>query len=394
MNNPISFSRIMLPICAMVFCSYMAIGLSLGIVPGFLRNTLHCSNLVIGIVIGMQSLATLLTRNKAGNIADTKGVKLGVKYGAVTIILTSVSYIAAVLLSSSFITSLLLIIVARILLGASESLQITGALSWGIGRAGQQLSGKVMAWNGVAMYGGLAAGAPIGIILQQYFGTAVAFASILILSVIGWLAVAKLQAPPIHKDNKPRISFAKVVAQISKYGFGLSFSAIAFGCISSFITLFFQDKCWANASLAFILFGTSYVGVRVFFASYTNKYGGNKVAFVSLLIQLIGQVMLWQAYSPFVALFGAFVTGIGFSLIFPAFGVEAVKDVEPQMRGTALGAYVAFFDVTLAIVAPLAGIIASLFGYQNVFVLGIVGTIIALVIAGISIASNKTKTNR
>jgi predicted MFS family arabinose efflux permease len=246
-----------------------------------------------------------------------------------------------------------------------------------------------MAWNGVAMYGGLAAGAPTGILLQQYFGNAVAFSSILILAIIGWIAVRKLQAVPIHKADKPRVSFARVVSQISTYGFGLAFSAISFGCISSFITLFFQDKGWANASLAFVLFGTSYIGVRVFFASYTNKYGGNKVAFVSLLIQLIGQIMLWQAFLPEMALLGAFVTGIGFSLIFPAFGVEAVKDVEPQMRGTALGAYVAFFDVALAIVAPLAGIVASSFGYQNVFFLGILGTIVALVIALKSLLSIK-----
>ena len=389
-KNSGSFSKIMLPLCGMVFCSYIAIGISLGILPFFLHNNLHCNNLILGIVVGMQSLATLFTRKRAGYIADIKGVKPSVRYGTITLIATSIAYIGAVLLSSSIVTSLALIIVARILLGASESLQITGALSWGIGRAGQQNSGKVMSWNGIAMYGGMAAGAPIGILLQQHFGILTAFASIIVLSIIGWLAVANLQTPPLHKAEKPRSSFGKVILQIARYGFGLSFSAIAFSCLVAFITLFFQQKGWTNASLAITLFGVSYIGVRLFFSSYTNRYGGNKVAAMSLLIQLVGQLLLWYAAIPAMAFVGAVLTGIGFSLIFPAFGVEAVKAIAPQMRGTALGAYAAFFDVALAITSPIAGIVANSFGYQNVFALGALGTIISIVIAVVSIRQTKT----
>ncbi|ANH82454.1 hypothetical protein A8C56_17085 [Niabella ginsenosidivorans] len=388
-TNSVSFSKIMLPLCVMVFCSYMTIGISLGILPGFLHNVLHCNNLIVGMIIGMQSLATLFTRKRAGHIADTKGVRPSVLYGTIAVIIASVAYIAAVLLSSSFVASLLLISIARILLGAAESLQITGALSWGIGRSGQQHSGKVMSWNGIAMYGGLAAGVPVGILLQQYFGTLIAFAGIIILSVIGWSAISKLQTPKLHKTEQQRSSFGNVVLQITQYGLGLSFSAIAFGCLSSFITLFFQEKGWANASLAITLFGVSYIGVRLFFSSYTDKYGGNKVAAISLLVQLTGQLLLWYATIPAMAFLGAVLTGIGFSLIFPAFGVEAVKSTTPQMRGTALGAYTAFFDVALAITSPIAGIVANSSGYQNVFALGALGAIVSIVIAVFSIKRAK-----
>ena len=101
--------------------------------------------------------------------------------------------------------------------------------------------------------------------------------------------------------------------------------------------------------------------------------------------------MLWYATVPVMAFVGAVLTGIGFSLIFPAFGVEAVKAIAPQMRGTALGAYTTFFDVALAITSPIAGIVANSFGYQNVFALGALGTIVSIVITVFSI--NQMKTN-
>ena len=118
----------MLPLCVMVFCSYMTIDISLGVLPVFLHNVLHSSNLVIGIVIGIQSLATLLTRKRAGHIADTRDVKPGVLFGTITVVATAAVYIMAVWVSSSYIISISLMILGRVLLGAAESLQITGAL--------------------------------------------------------------------------------------------------------------------------------------------------------------------------------------------------------------------------------------------------------------------------
>jgi hypothetical protein len=50
-----------------------------------------------------------------------------------------------------------------------------------------------------------------------------------------------------------------------------------------------------------------------------------------VLIEAAGQALIWLAPWPTLALFGAAVAGFGYSLVYPGFGVEAVRNA-PQER--------------------------------------------------------------
>ena len=98
-------------------------------------------------------------------------------------------------------------------------------------------------------------------------------------------------------------------------------------------------------------------------------------------VAILGQGLLWQANHSSLAFLGAALTGFGYSLVFPAFGVEAVKNMEPKFRGVALGAYVAFFDLALGVTGPLAGFVANQFGYAAVYAFGMITCIVSFLIA-------------
>lgn len=378
-GQTINFYQATAPIIISVFAVYLTIGIALGVLPRFVQNTLGFDSIIVGLVIGLQSLSTLLTRAYSGKITDTRGAKKSKMSGVILAVIAGIAYVLAVSFQTQPILALAFLLLARIIHGIGESFLVTGALTWGIGLAGHSSSGKVMTWNGIAMYAGIAIGAPISIWLSKEYNIFPAFLLIALFPLVSWLSTTKLPSIPVDKDHV-RMPFYKVIGTISGQGLSLAFSSMAFGCIASFIALFFSQKNWGDASLAFIIFGACYVLTRILFASFPDKYGGFTIALISLIIEVAGQMLIWTSASKTLTIIGCGLTGVGFSLVFPALGVLAIQQVKPQMRGTALGAYVAFVDLSLGLAGPIAGLIAGWFDYQTVYLFGGTSCVIAMII--------------
>ena len=58
--------------------------------------------------------------------------------------------------------------------------------------------------------------------------------------------------------------------------------------------------------------------------------------------------------------------------------MEAVKRVTASNRGTALGVYTAFADVSFFLTGPLAGAVIGIYGYASAFLFGLVSVLAAL----------------
>jgi MFS family permease len=229
------------------------------------------------------------------------------------------------------------------------------------------------------MYGSLAVGAPVGLWLNHLGGLPAVGAAVVALPLAGLLLSAGVRrvAPPGGR----RQSLSSILGVIWQPGLGVALQGVGFAAISAFISLDFVTHQWGGAGFALSCFGVAFVAIRALFGHLPDRIGGAKVAAVSLAVETIGQILLWFAPGPTIALLGAALSGCGCSMVFPAFGVEVVKRVPPQSRGTALGGFAAFQDVAYGVTGPLAGMIASSFGYASVFALGALAAAIGLLIA-------------
>ncbi|MCU1781039.1 MULTISPECIES: arabinose transporter [unclassified Pseudomonas] len=374
----------LLPITLAVFVGFLIIGLQLPVLPLHLNHTLGMSTLVVGMVVGAQFAAALLSRAWAGNFADMRGPKRAMLIGMLVAASSGVLYLASLAFVDTPALSVWVLLAGRVVLALGESLIITGSMGWGMGLVGPQNAGKVMAWIGIAIYAAFALGAPLGVAINSQWGfSGISIATLLLpLCAFAIVAGAKGVAP----TSQRRTSFYKVLGTVWLPGLGLAFSSIGFGLITAFIALLFASKNWGNASFAFTAFGLAFIGARIFFGHLPDKLGGAVVALVCVLIEAAGQLLIWGAGSPLMAYLGAALTGFGYSLAFPGFGVEAIKRAPPQTRGLAMGAYVAFLDIALGISSPLAGALAGAAGVGSVYLAGAVAVAMSVVVAWVLLA--------
>lgn len=357
----------LLPITLTVFVGFLTLGLALPVLPLHLQSALDMSPLVVGIVIASQFVAALATRARAGSMVDMRGAKRAVVIGLALGACSGLACLAS-LGAPPGLGAVALLICARLLLGCAESLVVTGALGWGVGLAGAQNAGKVMAWVGIAMYGAYAAGAPLGVFVYGRFGFGgIAMASMLI-PVLALAIVAPLAA--LAPSSKVRLPFYKVLRAVWLPGLGLALSSMGFCAITAFVALLFSSRGWGAAALAFTAFGAAFIGARLLFGHLPDTLGGAKVALVCVLIEAAGMLLMWSAPTALLACLGSAVTGFGYSLAFPGFGVKAVRRAPPQSRASAMGAYVAFLDIAMAVCGPLAGLLALRWGVGSVYLAG------------------------
>ena len=361
--------RQLLLLTAILFVAYLCVGISLPIVSFHVTRQLGLANAWAGLAGGIAFLATVATRGHAGSLSDRRGAKIAVARGLGFYVAGAAMSATAGLGSLAPWPAFLALVAGRLLLGLGESLVAVGVISWGIGLVGPARSGHVLALVGAAIYGAVALGGPIGVALLDHVGFAGAMACSAALPCLGLLAVWRLRGiAPQAGARRP--SFWRVLGDVWRHGTIVCLQGIGFAAIGAFFTLHFLHRHWSGAGLGLTAFGGGFVLVRVLFGHLPDRVGGLPVAIASLAVETLGQLLIWQADDPALALAGAFLTGLGCSMIFPAMGREVVGVVAPNLRGTALGAFAAFQDVAYGLTGPLAGLLADRAGIGSVFAVG------------------------
>ncbi len=345
---------------------YILIGLPLAVFPGLVHFTLGYSAVLAGFLISMQYGATLATRALVGRLSDARGPKSAVVAGLAC---AAISGGCIILASRSAGPGWILawLALSRIWLGAGESGTGTGCITWGIGRTSAAQTATVISWNGVASYGGIALGAPAGVLLDHLGGLAALGYTTAGLSLLG-LAFCTLN-PATAVVAGLRMGFFQVLRRVWPLGLAMALGSAGFGTIVAFITLDYAAHGWANPAYALTTFGLAFVLVRATLSRAIGRFGGFRTAAASLVVEFCGLLLLWLAPAPAAAILGTTITGLGLSLIFPSFGVEALKLMPVSNRGAGIGVYTVFLDLSLGAIGPSAGILIGRYGYASVYLL-------------------------
>jgi MFS family permease len=286
--------------------------------------------------------------------------------------------IVAALLHTIPWLSLAVLMVSRLAIGIGESLGSTGSTLWGITESGPEHTARVIGWNGITTYAGLGLGAPLGVVLYQQWGLPAIGALTMLVCGSSFLFALRKDTTPIEPGE--HLPFGHVVMRVLPHGMGLALGQVAYNVLATFIALYFLSRHWAGAALCLTSFAVTLILARLLFLRTINVFGGYPIAKITLSVEAIGALVLWLGSSPAMAMTGAAICGLGFALVFPSIGVEAVERVPEFNRGTALGVYTAFADVSFFLVGPVAGSLIGWYGYNSIFLFSLISVLSALAI--------------
>lgn len=381
-NHSIWSLSTLTPLLIIVFTNYLIIGTAMPVVPLYVSHELGFGTLMVGITVSCEFIAALISRVYSGHHADVNGPKKTVAIGLIAGITAGILYFTSLSTASMPTIAIVLLVLARTILGISESFVITGTLVWGLSIFGVANAGKVIAWLGTALWAAYAAGAPLGTLLYERYGFLSTSLLTVILPLLTAFMVIPLKAPALKKKASNGLKdMAQVIKSVWLPGVGLAFTAAGFGSITTFGALLFAHENWPSAWLLFSSLSVAFILGRLFFGHLPDKVGGAKIALVCVIVEAVGSLMIGLTPAAMFAFAGAAVTGLGYALVYPGFGLEAVRLSPPENQGMAMGTYTAFLDLALGITGPALGLVADATGLKSVFIVSSVLVFCAFPIA-------------
>ncbi len=377
---PNKISRSLVGYVILTFFGYTIIGLPLAVLPFFINKVLGYNTIIAGLVISLQYLTTFAMRGYSGNITDKKGPKPAVLISMGSFLLSGILLWIAYECKGIPHISLAILVITRLITGCGEGMIGASPINWAMLALGDQHTGTAISFNGIASYGGLAIGAPLGVYLEKFIGIEGVAIIIMAIAVTGYLVAHRKKAYR-NEIIENRQSFMKVLAKVSPYGICLALGGLGFGTLSTFITLYYDYMHWTNGALCLTVFGATFILTRVVFSNAIKTYGGIKVSIASFAVEAIGLAILAYAPNVWLSLLGAGITGCGFALVFPALGVEAVNLVSASNKGSALAGYGLFIDISLGITGPLVGAVGEHWGMDKIFPFSMFVVVIGLLLS-------------
>jgi MFS family permease len=353
-----------------LFLGYLGLTSVIPVLPGFVRDRYHATNLVVGVVVTATALTALLVRPVAGTLADRHGYRLVMQAGAALLAAGGAGYFLPIGLPG--------LVADRLLLGVGEAALFTGGAAWTVSLAPRDRRGQLIGLYGVSMWGGISLGTFLGATLSRV-GYPQVWAFSLAAPLVGLALLSMVPAPA--RNPLPGKRPGLLLRPAALPGTALALGAAGYAGLAAFVVLHLQARGIHSGVAVLSCFSAVYGGTRLVIGRLPDKLGPRRVAAASGIGEAVGLVIIAAAPNLAVALIGSVVLGAGFSLLHPSLALMVMNRTDPAHQGAALGAYTSFWDLGLAVWGPLTGVVASGFGYPAVFVAGAVAAVAAAALA-------------
>jgi MFS family permease len=342
------------------FGVFLTIGMLLPVIPVYAKDELGAGSIGIGVAVAAVSPTALLFQPLIGQLGDRRGRRPLVIVGPLVI--------AAAVAAYTLADTLWFLVALRLVGGVGEALLYVGAATIVTDLAPASRRGEAMSLYSLGLWGGLAIGPVVGEVVLgdgRYDAVWLAAAA----CSLGAAAIAATlpetrPAAAVDATSRARLVHPAAI----RPGFVLVTTIFGFAGFNAFVALYARELGLDGAGPVFFLFSGIVVGIRLFGRRLPDRLGpkrasGSAIVFVASGMLVIG---LWNQSTGLYL--GTTVFAFGAALAFPALMTLAISGAEDSDRSSVVGTFSACADVGFALGALSLGGVASLAGYEGVFV--------------------------
>jgi len=154
--------------------------------------------------------------------------------------------------------------------------------------------------------------------------------------------------------------------------FALFLCSFGYGGITSFVAVFAEQNGVTPKGIYFSTFALTTIVTRIFSGRLADRIGHRRLFLPCLGLVAVSFALLAAATTRGGFVLSAFVFGLGFGNMYPAFAAHVVKHVDPRRRGAAFGGIIAAFDTGIGTGSLVVGSVVSRFGFRSAWVLATV----------------------
>jgi len=374
----------------LTFMLMFAIGLGVPISP-LLASKMGASWVQIGLMGSAWGIVFTLSAFLTGRVSDRIGRKPVLAMSSALSALAAFSFLRA--------TSVTQLIAIRGLEGLAwacfwppmEALATETANTEQIGR-GIGLVTTVYAF-------GFAIGSFTGGFMTGFFGFPLTFSTYFGFAALSIFAVWFVDAPKHthHPETPPRgglsprlLSRGLVAGNVlgASYTFGL---ATIMALLSVYAAGLGIPIFWIGIALS--IFWVGRILGAVFAGTSSDRLGRRSVALTALIVGCIGFVIIGSAPSLLLIAAGALLTGLSIGGIFPVNVAIIADDIEPELRGAAMGFYEMICAIAFMVASALGGMSAEFVNSRTPYGLSAVVFALCVVALGVLLPHRRQRSN-
>ncbi len=339
--------------------------------PFYLVDKFAANKELVGIIMSCYVIAALLIRPFSGYILDTFDRKPVYIAAFVLFVASTAGYLA--------VASVTFMLILRFWHGLTWGVITTAGNTLSIDVVPAEQRGEGIGFYGLSLTLSMAIGPMVGLMMYDVYDFNVIFYTSLVIGLLGLVFATLIKVPKRVHVIHPPISldrFLLIKGLIT--GVNLIFISLTYGMILSFSAMYGKESGVTNAGLFFTLLAVGMAISRLLTSKMFDK-GKLKLAVgLGSLALILGFAIFTVCHSPILYFLAAFVMGIGYGILSPAFQVMFIHLGTHNQRGTANSTFLTAFDVGVGGGMLLAGTLATHWSLTVAFGVSTVAAFISL----------------